>query len=396
MPTPKLDKAKFIADLKRVARQLGRQYISSGEYERGGGLYASTNGAKHFGSWAAALHEAGLSAPSTRHARGVESKLHAQLEAAEKELELHRGLASHKPRTFSIRPRKATKHEATAIAIASDWHIEEPVDPESMEIPGGYLNEYNMKIAKDRAERFFAGILKLVEIERHVVQIQSLVLGLLGDFISGYIHEELEENNEASPLEAIEACEDYLCSGIDYLLKEGQFRKIVVPCTFGNHGRTVKKPRIATGAANNFERHLYRDIAKRYQGDQRIEFTIANGKYVYVDVYGLRLRFSHGDDIKGGGGVGGLSIPLLRAITRRNNNRMLLADYDFLGHHHQLGIHGGNVIVNGSLIGYNAFAQQINAGFEPPQQAFCLLDSKRRCISSFRPIWVDDPKETKR
>jgi hypothetical protein len=30
--------------------------------------------------------------------------------------------------------------------------------------------------------------------------------------------------------------------------------------------------------------------------------------------------------------------------------------------------------VNGSLVGYNAFALSIKAGFEPPKQAFFLID----------------------
>jgi len=34
-------------------------------------------------------------------------------------------------------------------------------------------------------------------------------------------------------------------------------------------------------------------------------------------------------------------------------------------------------VVNGSLIGYNAFALSIKAEYEPPSQAFFLIDKKR-------------------
>ena len=50
---------------------------------------------------------------------------------------------------------------------------------------------------------------------------------------------------------------------------------------------------------------------------------------------------------------------------------------------------GGNFISNGSLIGYNAFAVKIGASYEPPRQAFCLIDSKRGKTGVF-PIFVED------
>jgi hypothetical protein len=37
------------------------------------------------------------------------------------------------------------------VILASDWHIEETIDPETI----NYLNEYNPKIAKQRAEKFW-------------------------------------------------------------------------------------------------------------------------------------------------------------------------------------------------------------------------------------------------
>jgi phenylalanyl-tRNA synthetase alpha subunit len=43
------------------------------------------------------------------------------------------------------------KTESTAILMASDRHIEETIDPETI----NYLNEYNPKIAKQRAEKFW-------------------------------------------------------------------------------------------------------------------------------------------------------------------------------------------------------------------------------------------------
>jgi hypothetical protein len=54
-------------------------------------------------------------------------------------------------------------------------------------------------------------------------------------------------------------------------------------------------------------------------------------------------------------------------------NKLRHVQLDVCGHFHQL-LDGGNWIVNGSLVGYSAFALSIKAGYEPPQQAFFLID----------------------
>jgi hypothetical protein len=64
------------------------------------------------------------------------------------------------------------------------------------------------------------------------------------------------------------------------------------------------------------------------------------------------------------------------------------ADWSHYGHYHQL-FDGGHWILNGSGIGYNAFARSIKAAPEPAQQWFYVLDSKRgRTARS--PIWLED------
>ena len=98
-------------------------------------------------------------------------------------------------KTYTIVPKKSKGGEAVAIAVASDWHVEEVVTRESTD----GTNEYNMAIAKSRAEKFFRNTLVLVNKERQGVTIDTLILALLGDFISPSIHPELVEVNEVSP-----------------------------------------------------------------------------------------------------------------------------------------------------------------------------------------------------
>ena len=123
--------------------------------------------------------------------------------------------------------------QATAVAMASDWHVEELVKPSTVQ----YMNEYNPDIAKRRAGRFWQKLVLLTRRNRSDTKIENLVLVLGGDFISGSIHEELLENSAMQPMEAIMFAQDLLNSGINFLKEDGDFKSIVVVCKDGNHGR---------------------------------------------------------------------------------------------------------------------------------------------------------------
>lgn len=273
------------------------------------------------------------------------------------------------------------KMEATAVVLASDWHIEERVDPATV----NGTNEYNLEISRKRAEKFFRATLFLLEHNRASFEIDNLVLWLGGDLISGYIHEELEESNFLSPPEAILYAMDLLVAGIDLLLKEGKLERIVVPCNRGNHGRIHKKKRVSTASANSFEWMLYKLLAQRYKDEPRIEFMVADGDHLYLDVYDYTIRFMHGDTFNYGGGVGGMVIPIRRGLQRLQQYRK--ADITCLGHFHTYGDYG-DIVTNGCLIGYSPYALSIAASYEPPQQAFFLIEPRHgKCQNT--PIWLE-------
>jgi hypothetical protein len=210
--------------------------------------------------------------------------------------------------------------------------------------------------------------------ERATVKIETLLLWLGGDFITGYIHEELEEGNYLSPTEATRFAKEKIIVAIKFLLEYGNFKKLLIPCNFGNHGRTTKKPRFSTGYKNSYEWMMYKDIADYFKDQPKVEFIIPNGLFAYVDVMGHMCRFWHGDSIKYSGGIGGLTIPLIKAIQRYDQQQK--ADYNFMAHYHQLWQATKNCIVNGSGIGFSPYAQRIGASPEEPVQSFCIIDEK--------------------
>jgi hypothetical protein len=299
-------------------------------------------------------------------------------------------LALDTPDRVSSLPRREKRRgsrEACAVILASDWHIEETVDADKV----AGRNAYDLGVARQRAGRFFAGAEWLLGMQRQAFTIRDVVLWLGGDLISGFIHEELQEGNSLSPTEAILELRDWLTDGIDRMLRDDQTRRLVIPCSYGNHGRTGPRKKVSRGAENSYEWLLYRILEKQYAGDKRVSFQVARGEHTYVDVYGQVLHFHHGDSVNYGGGVGGITIPLNKAISGWNTVKP--ADVHNIGHFHQL-TWTRNAVVNGSLMGFSPYAFHVKAHFEAPQQAFYVLDAKRgRSICA--PIWVADTTEEK-
>ncbi len=293
--------------------------------------------------------------------------------------------ARAKVKPITPRERSGKLREGTALVCASDWHIEEEVKPE--QVSG--RNRYNLAISRQRMERFFSAARWATDFNRQAFQVRDLILWLGGDIITNYLHPDNVETNLLSPVQAIAYAQSSISDGIKFLLQDPKLERIVIPCTDGNHGRLTEKLRAASRAENSVEWLLYTMLAREWSHEPRVQFFIAEGPFLYFDAYGRTIRFTHGDTVRSGGGVGGILIPIRKALAQWNTVRH--ADLTVLGHFHQR--HNlSEMIVNGSLIGYNAYAQSINAGFEPPSQEFTMLDS-RRFKSISIPLWVSEPED---
>lgn len=272
-----------------------------------------------------------------------------------------------------IKPIEATgKHEVTPIVSFSDIHIGEDVDPDTV----NGLNEYNPEIARESMWAIARSVVKIIKSESKRVTIKNIVIALLGDNITGYIHEELVEGNSMSPTEETRAVKKLLIEVIKYIADSYPFERIIIPCSKGNHGRTTKRKRFATAYKNSYEWMMYWDIKDYFElaGYTNIEFVIDKSSYTYVDIYNKTNRFCHGDHFRYGGGFSGILIPLSKWL--RNVNRQINADCTFMGHWHQY--HGlaqsWGCVVNGSVMGTNTFALEL--GFSgAPCQNIQMLDS---------------------
>lgn len=285
-----------------------------------------------------------------------------------------------RPRRIRL-PRRTSRAIGTAVIGCTDWHAEQTILPEMV----NGLNAFNEQVRRVRLDRLWQKALYLLQFARNVSTIREVVLWLGGDLMSGTIHEELEESNSLGPTEAILLIQSEVMGGITYLLEHGDIDLIRVVTNYGNHGRSTAKMRIATSHKHSWEWLAYSQLARMYASDRRVQFEVCTGYHNIVDIQGCRVRFHHGNAVRYQGGVGGISIPVNKAIAQWNKSTPV--HYDVFGHWHQYLDHW-NWTSCGCLVGYDPFALSIKAEYQEPTQTFLVFDSERRKVMSL-PIFLD-------
>ena len=256
-----------------------------------------------------------------------------------------------------------------AVALFSDAHIEETVKPAS--VMG--LNEYNVSIAKERIEKYFINLVSCLNTDK----VEYLLFASLGDTISGFIHEELSQMNELTPLEATFEAQNLIYNGLKYICDNTDLQRIKFVGIVGNHSRTTNKIQHSNGYKMSYEWLMYKNIEKQCQIEGLpIEFDIPESEMAIEDTSdGKRFLFIHGFQIKGSGNGTVCGIyPSLGRLSLKYG-RVYKQDKIYLGHFHSC-ISIPNAVVNGSIIGYNSFALTNGFAYEEPAQMYELYDTE--------------------
>lgn len=275
---------------------------------------------------------------------------------------------------------------AVPTVFASDWHWGEYVDENQL----GGVNSYNLDIAHERTKALVETSIRLLDMVEG--KYPGIVVALGGDMLSGDIHEELSETNEAPMMPVfLDLYEKSI-----WMLEQfaDKYKNVFVPCVTGNHSRTTHKIRNKARNYTNFDWLLYVLLQKHFEKDKRIQFQIPDGPDALYKVYNTTYLLTHGDQFRGGDGLIGALGPILRGDhKKRSRNNQIEMGYDvmLLGHWHQL-IQMQRVIVNGSLKGYDEYANSNNFGYEPPRQALWLTHPEHGIIMSM-PVNVDRQHE---
>jgi hypothetical protein len=277
------------------------------------------------------------------------------------------------PPKWLTSPKKSKVHRGTPWLVLSDLHLDEVVTP--AEVLGA--NAYNRSIAELRLQRTFEGAVKITRDWWSGITYDGIVVPMIGDIFSGGIHEELKETNEDTILGSLDHWIDHIAAGLSFLADE--FGKVHVPTVVGNHGRMTRKPRAKQRARDNLDWFLGKALARVFAQDARVTFDVSEGADLIVPSYDQKVMLTHGDQVSGGAGIGGIWPPIMRLDARKSKRQQVVGQpYDLmlLGHWHTL-TWGQTFVVNGSLKGIDEFSWQGNFGAEDPAQALFLMTPER-------------------
>ena len=270
--------------------------------------------------------------------------------------------------TWLVPKSSAKIKRGVATLLVSDTHFDEVVDPD--EIEG--LNAYNREIATLRLKATFEKAILMTREYVTGVRCEGAVVMLGGDMVTGVIHDELAQSNDAFMTETILYWTEQICAGIQMMRDE--FKKVHVAGVVGNHGRMTRKPRAKGRAKDNWDWLIYKIVEREFKSDPNVTFDITDGTDVVIPICDYRFRLTHGDQFSGGGGIGGLAGPLANGNAKKLRLAMATDNpYDYLcvGHFHTY-MYYQNMIANGSTKGYDEYAYQHSFNFEKPQQAFWI------------------------
>lgn len=269
--------------------------------------------------------------------------------------------------------------------LLTDTHFEEVVDPAQID----HLNAYNRTIAEMRLQRWVSNAANLARDYVKGIEYDGVVLMLGGDIFSGNIHAELKETNAGTLFEGV----IYWLAPLEAAIRQlaDEFGKVHIAAVVGNHGRMTRKPIAKNRAQDNVEWLMYRFLERQLRADTRISWQISDSADALVSVYNTNYLLTHGDQFRGGSGIAGMMSPVMLGQHRKTRRQMAAnKPYDWLvmGHWHQYW-HGKNIIVGGTLKGYDEYAYVSNFEPEPPIQAFWITDPEHGPTIA-APIHVSD------
>lgn len=346
------EEVQFISNLRGGEETVSRPRLSPKEYEK---LKSYREGKK--------------SASSTINAKELK-RLQEKEKEADAIIENLKMDGNIEIREINVSSKKENRTTVPIVQL-SDWHIDENVN--SKTVLG--LNEYNPKVAQKRADLLFHKMCKLIEHHQTNYDINEMILALQGDFIGGWIHDELMQTNSESPLNAIRTARNMILSGLKYMHDNLDMETIHVVCVSGNHSRTSRRIQFSNFSDVSLEYGMYKDLEELCSqiGLHKFRFIVPSAEMTVIEMMGKKMLFAHGHEFKYAGGVGGIYPSMLRWFNKIAN--VFKLDIAFIGHWHQ-SIFTPQCIVNNSLKGYDAYAMGKGLDFQPPSQNLTLLDSK--------------------
>jgi len=232
------------------------------------------------------------------------------------------------------------------------------------------INEFNSEIAEARYRRMIEKTIDLAFNHTANPEYDGIYYLRGGDMVSGDIHAELRETNDAAPLPAVKHLCEVETWGITQLVEA--FGNVHVKSVPGNHGRTTIKPQSKKYSEHNYDTLLAYMIEQWFNAreDTRVTFETSLSADILFDLHGWKFLLTHGDRMGSRGGMGfiGPAATILRGMKKLRDyygSLGTLIDYIITGHFHEA-LDLGYGYAGGSLPGATEYGRDHRFIPRPP------------------------------
>lgn len=282
-----------------------------------------------------------------------------------RQIEALRARRLPKSREVLFRPSQVgNRIDLSAILVLSDWHVEERTEVRGVE---GVVSRHGLRESENKIRSILKGALCAMAVRQTGRRrLRHLTVGLLGDFLTGHIHEEMVETCELPPGEAIVWLHDRLVPMIETLARESGVETMRLVFRSGNHGRTTDRPRTVS-RGHSWEDVLYAHLVRatrevKTRKGRKLDYVLDPGAeilYTREPGFGV-VRWIHGHE----GRMGASDAAIRRRLG--SWDQVERASLTVMGHFHNptFRICESPYLINGSLIGTNAWANTL--GFVTP------------------------------
>ena len=285
--------------------------------------------------------------------------------------------------------RKRSKAESALFLFLADWHGGEIVTKsETMD-----MNEYNLDIMKERAEVVLQSVLSHT-IKMKGYHFDELNIGILGDMVSGIIHEELLQG--VAMVIQCRVVAETIAEMVINLRKH--FKVINLSGVIGNHGRYGKQVKFKK-KYDNFDYFVYTMIELILKDIPGIKFNFPKSAMLIHQVYGWNFLLRHGDmKIQSYAGIPfyGITRAETRIAQALSINKDVYPHYTVMGHLHQsasLEKAGGETHLVSSLKGVDEFSWNALGASSRPMQKMFVVHEKRGITHEMKLYCTDSIKK---
>lgn len=254
---------------------------------------------------------------------------------------------------------------------------------------GKKTKTFNLDVCRKRMKQLTDVLLREIEDNKKLFNVEKLIVALLGDIIESYTMHGIEstlscEFGNARQMQA--SIESLFHDVILPLALTGI--EIEVPCVTGNHDRTEHSRTYNDPGLNNLTWVIYnalKDLCKA-SGLTNVKFHIPSESYVLLKIYDNHCLYEHGDNAKAN-----TKNAFEALMNSRSKQLGTVIDFGRFGHYHEFACYDrGRIIVNESVCGQDSYANVLGHSSTAGQTINYYIETKDRptCYYKTFPVFL--------